>query len=64
MTAYPPKAMATVCILMEAEMRTYRKMVGYLRMHPDVVRRIGLSSVPSKSTIRRAYGIVPASYLR
>ena len=64
MTAYPPKAMATVCILMEAEMRTYRKMVGYLRMHPDVVCRIGLSKVPSKSTIWRAYGMIPESYLR
>ena len=28
MTAYPPKAMAVVCILMEAETKTYRKMVG------------------------------------
>ena len=33
MTAYPPKAMAVVCILMEAETRTYRKMVGHLRMN-------------------------------
>ena len=33
MTAYPPKAMAVVCILMEAEARTYRKMVGHLRMN-------------------------------
>ncbi len=64
MTAYLPKAMATVCILMEAEMRTYRKMVGYLRMHPDVVCRIGLSKVPFKSTIWRAYGMIPESYLR
>ena len=64
MTAYPPKAMAAVCILMEAEMKTYRKMVGYLRMHPDIVRRIGLSRVPSKSTIWRAYGMIPEPYLR
>ena len=64
MTAYPPKAMAVVCILMEAEMKTYRKMVGYLRMHPDIVHRIGLSRVPSKSTIWRAYGMIPEPYLR
>ena len=64
MTAYPPKVMAAVCILMEAEMKTYRKMVGYLRMHPDVVRRIGLPRVPSKSTIWRAYGMIPEPYLR
>ncbi len=64
MTAYPPKAMAVVCILMEAEMKTCRKMVGYLIMHPDVVCRIGLSGVPSKNTIWRAYGRIPESYLR
>ena len=64
MTAYPPRAMAAVCVLMEAEMKTYRKMVGYLRMHPDGVRRIGLSRVPSKSTIWRAYGMIPEPYLR
>ncbi len=64
MTAYPPKAMAVVCILMEAGMKTCRRMVGYLRMHPDVVRRIGLSGVPSKNTIWRAYGRIPGPYLR
>ena len=64
MTAYPPKAMAVVCIMMEAEMRTYRKMVGYLRMHPDTARRMGLPKIPSKSTIWRAYGMIPEPYLR
>ena len=39
-------------------------MVGYLKMHPDVVRRIGLSRVPSRNTIWRAYGRIPESYLR
>ena len=37
MTTYPPKAMAVVCILMEDWMKTYGKMVGYLRMHPETV---------------------------
>ena len=64
MTAYPPKAMAVVCIMMEAEMKTYRKMVGYLRMHPDLVSRIGLPKIPSKSTIWCAYGMIPEPYLR
>ena len=64
MTAYPPKAMAVVCIMMEAEMKTYRKMVGYLKMHPDTARRMGLSGIPSKSTIWRAYGMIPEPYLR
>ena len=35
--AYPPKAMAAVCILMEAGVTAYGKMVGYLRTHPDIV---------------------------
>ena len=64
MTAYPPKSMATICIMMEAEMKTYRKMVGYLRMHPDTVNRMGLTKIPSKSTIWRSYGMIPEPYLR
>ena len=53
MTAYPPKAMAVVCILMEAEARTYRKMVGHLRMNRGLAMKIGLLKIPSKSTIWR-----------
>ena len=64
MIAYPPKSMAVVCILMEAEARTYRKMVGHLRINPNLVRRVGLSRMPSKSTIWRAYGMIPETYLR
>ena len=64
MTAYPPKSMAVVCILMEAKARTYRKMVGHLRINPNLVRRVGLSRIPSKSTIWRAYGLIPEPYLR
>ena len=64
MTAYPPKAMAVVCILMEAEARTYRKMVGHRRLNPNLVWRVGLPRIPSKSTIRRAYCMIPESYLR
>ena len=64
MTAYPPKAMAVVCILMEAEARTYRKMVGHLRMNRGLAMKIGLPKIPSKSTIWRAYGMIPEPYLR
>ena len=64
MTAYPPKAMAVICIMKEAEMRTYGKMAGYLRMNPDLVRKIGLSKIPSKSTMWRACGMIPEAYLR
>ena len=45
MTAYPPKAMAAVCILMEAEHKTYRKMAGYLRNNRDTVVKIGLQGI-------------------
>ena len=64
MTAYPPKAMTVVCILMEAEARTYRKMVGHLRMNRGLAMKIGLPKIPSKSTIWRAYGMIPEPYLR
>ena len=64
MTAYPPKSMAIVCILMEAEARTYRKMVGHHRINPNLVRRMELSSVPSRDTIWRAYGTILEPYLR
>ena len=56
--------MAVVCILMEAEARTYRKMVGHLRMNRGLAMKIGLPRIPSKSTIWRAYGMIPESYLR
>ena len=55
MTAYPPRVMAVVCILMEAEARTHRKMVGHLRMNRSLAMKIGLPKIPSKSTIWRAY---------
>ena len=63
-TAYPPKSMAVACIPMEAEARTCRKMVGHLRINPNLVRKVGLPRIPSKSTIRRAYGMIPEAYLR
>ena len=64
MTAYPPKAMVVVCILMEAEARTYREMVGHLGMNRNLVMKTGLPRMPSKSTIWRAYGTIPEPYLR
>ena len=55
--------MVVVCIIMEAERRTYRKMVGYLRNNPDMAVKIGLQRIPSKGTIARAYGLIPDWYL-
>ena len=49
---------------MEAEARTCRKMVGHLRINPNLVRKVGVPRIPSKSTIRRAYGMIPEAYLR
>ena len=63
MAAYSPRAMAAVCIVMEAERKTYRGMVGHLRSSQNVVRKMGLPRIPSKSTIARAYGLIPDSYL-
>ena len=63
MTAYPPGAMAAACIVMEAERKTYRKMVSHLRNNRDTVVKIGLYKIPSKSTIARAYGLIPDWYL-
>ena len=64
MAVCPPKSMAVVCILMEAKARTYREMVGHLRINPNLVRRVELPRIPSKSTIWRAYGMIPETYLR
>ena len=64
MAAYPPNAMAVVCILMEAEARTYRKMVGHLGMNRSPAMKIGLPKIPSKSTIWRACDMIPEPYLR
>ena len=64
MTAYPPKVMTVVCTLMEAEARTYRKMVDHLRMNRSLAMKIGLPKIPSKCTIWRAYGMIPEPYLR
>ena len=48
---------------MEAERKTYHKMVGHLRNNCGTVVKIGLCKIPSKSTIARAYGLIPDRYL-
>ena len=63
MTAYPPMAMAAVCIMLEAERTTYRKMVGMLRNNRSMATKTGLKKIPSKSTIARSYGLIPEWYL-
>ncbi len=63
MTAYPPMAMAAVCIMLEAERTTYREMVGMLRNNHAMATKMGLTKIPSKSTIVRSYGLIPEWYL-
>ena len=63
MKAYPPKAMAAVCLFMEAVDETRRGMSSYLRFHQDTAGQMGLCRIPSKSTISRAYGLIPEGYL-
>ena len=63
MTAYPPIAMGIVCIMLEAERTTYRKMMGILRNNHAMAAKMGLTKIPSKSTIARSYGLIPEWYL-
>ena len=63
MTAYLPKAIAVICITVEAERKTCRKMADHLRNNRDIVMKIGLHRIPSKSTITRACGLIPDQYL-
>ena len=65
MTAYPPKTMAVVCILMEAEAAHLPKDGGPSQDETGgLTMKIGLLKIPSKSTIWRAYGMIPEPYLR
>ena len=63
MTAYPPIPMAAVCIMLEAERATYRKMVDIPRNNHAMAARMGLKKIPSKSTIARSYGMIPEWYM-
>ena len=49
--------------MLEAERTTYRKMVGMLRNNHAMATKMGLTKIPSKSTIARSYGLIPEWYL-
>ena len=53
------KAMAAACVLMETGIKTYKKMVVFLSIHPDMIRKVGLRKMSSKGTIWRAYSRIP-----
>lgn len=64
MTAYPPRIMAVVCIIRDAEQKTFRRTSDYLRASPDLRRKLGLAGrIPSSSTISRSYSMIPERYL-
>lgn len=60
---YAPKAMAMVTILHESMDKTCREMEAYLRHNPEIAKKIGLDSIPSKSTIQRTMKRIPEEYL-
>ena len=59
MAAYPPRAMVAVCIVMEAERKTYRKMVGHLRNNRGTVAKIGLRKVQTHVVQQAGYPSLP-----
>ena len=63
MAVYPSMAMAAVCIMLEVERTTYRKMADILRNNHAMATKMGLTKIPSKSTIARSYGLIPEWYL-
>ena len=65
MTAYPPIAMAGVCIMLEAERTTYRKMVGMLRNNHAMATKMGPDKNPlqkhDSAFLRADPGVVPGT---
>jgi len=55
--------MTVIYILVEAEKKAYRKMVGYFSAHHGMLSKIVLSKSSSKNTTWRAYVMIPKSYL-
>ena len=58
------RELAKCVIVMTEEGLSVRDMVAHLHAHPDLLRRIGLDDVPSKSTLARARRRLPTQYLR
>ena len=59
-----PKALTKCVIVMVEDKKSYRDMVSYLHSRPDLLKLMGLESVPSKSTLCRAMRRIPQRYLR
>lgn len=60
---YPPKIMAVIVALCEYSNTGYRRTYSLLRGNPTLLAKLGLSSMPSKSTIGAAYKSIPKDYL-
>jgi len=61
---YPPKAMVILLLLKTWLGMDYRSISAYLRALPDQRIKIGLSRVPSHTTIRNHMLRLPETYLR
>ena len=65
MAAYPPMAMAAVCIMLEAERTTYRKMVGDAQEQPCHGDQDGADKNPlqkhDSAFLRADPGVVPGT---
>ena len=65
LAAYPPKTMAIICILLEAERTTYRKMAAKLIANHELAKKLNLlNGTPSKNTIWCAGCKIPDSYFK
>ena len=60
---YSPKIMAVIVALCEYSNHGYRRTHSTLRGNPTLLAKLGLSSIPSKSTIGAAYKRIPKEYL-
>ena len=64
LAAYPPRTMAIICILLEAERTTYRKMAAKLVANHELAKKLNLANrTPTKNTIWRAGCNIPESYI-
>ena len=58
---YAPWSTAVITFMMD---ETYQGMVRHLNAHRKILEKLGLNSMPSKSTIHRASERIPKSYYR
>ena len=60
---YPPKAVVVIVALCEYWTAGYRKVHLSLRANRSLLEKLGLVTIPSKTTIGNTYQKIPESYL-